>query len=226
MAIEVVGVDGCAGGWMAVATEDGRFREASFFDGFEKLLEHFAHAKCVAADIPIGLSERPPRRADIEAKRFLGTLASSIFFTPSAEVLEQPTYGAARATARHRGEQGVSVQAYRLREKIQEVERYAAFDPRIVEVHPEVSFRALKGAPLRSRKKTWNGLFERRRLLGEAGIRLPEPLEQAGSHGRPDDLLDAAVAAWTALRIARGEASCLPNPPEAGRGGRRLAIWY
>ena len=40
-----------------------------------------------------------------------------------------------------------------------------------------------------------------------------------------DDMLDAAVAAWSAARIVRGEARSLPDPPEVDLSGRRVAIW-
>jgi predicted RNase H-like nuclease len=38
------------------------------------------------------------------------------------------------------------------------------------------------------------------------------------------DVLDAAAAAWSADRIARGLARSLPDPPEEIRG-RKVAIW-
>jgi len=47
-------------------------------------------------------------------------------------------------------------------------------------------------------------------------------------HGVPelDDVVDAAVVAWSATRIARGEAQSLPEPPEHDSDGRPVAIWY
>jgi predicted RNase H-like nuclease len=40
-----------------------------------------------------------------------------------------------------------------------------------------------------------------------------------------DDVLDAAAAAWSADRLARGEAEPLPDPP-AMVDGREVAIWF
>nr|WP_246594095.1 DUF429 domain-containing protein [Streptomyces auratus] len=54
---------------------------------------------------------------------------------------------------------------------------------------------------------------------------LPDDLGDAG-RTPPDDVLDAAAAAWTADRIARGRARPLPNPPERTAGGCPVAIWY
>jgi predicted RNase H-like nuclease len=37
-------------------------------------------------------------------------------------------------------------------------------------------------------------------------------------------VLDAAAAAWTARRVAAGEAASIPDPPEI-IDGRAVAIW-
>ena len=58
---------------------------------------------------------------------------------------------------------------------------------RVVEAHPELSFAALAGAPLRSRKTTWAGAVQRRTLLAQAGHRpgrRPRPGRGAGGRGR------------------------------------------
>jgi len=47
----------------------------------------------------------------------------------------------------------------------------------------------------------------------------------AAGQAAPDDVLDAAVAAWTAARKANGEAATLPPEPPL-RDGRAVAIWY
>ena len=52
----------------------------------------------------------------------------------------------------------------------------------------------------------------RRALLAGVGISLPGNLAAAGA-AAPDDILDAAAVAWSADRIARGQASSLPDPP-------------
>ncbi|MFJ6636179.1 DUF429 domain-containing protein [Streptomyces sp. NPDC091376] len=97
---------------------------------------------------------------------------------------------------------------------------------RLFEVHPEVSFWALNDrTPLPHRKKSWSGQMTRRSLLAAAGIVLPDDLGEAG-RAQPDDVLDAAAAAWSAHRIAQGRAGCLPDPPQCDERGRPIAIWY
>jgi predicted RNase H-like nuclease len=151
----------------------------------------------------------------VAAQRFLGSRRSTVFSTPIREALEAPTLTEAIALSRARTGAGISAQAYALRSRILEV---AAWLPgagvALREVHPEVSFAVLAGKPLTSSKRTWNGAHERMAALATAGIRMPDPLGPAGSVAAVDDVLDAAVAAWTARRVARGEAISFPSPPE------------
>jgi predicted RNase H-like nuclease len=119
---------------------------------------------------------------------------------------------------------GVSAQAHALGPRILHVTGLAETNPRLREVHPEVSFRAMnRGQPLRHRKKSAGGALERFELLRREGIRL-DALGPAAAIPL-DDVLDAAAAAWTARRIADGTARRLPEPPEVV-AGRDIAIWF
>jgi predicted RNase H-like nuclease len=87
-------------------------------------------------------------------------------------------------------------------------------------------FAALNGGtPIAAGKKTWNGQMTRRALLAAAGIRLPGDLAEARA-APADDVLDAAAAAWSAKRIASGQASSLPHPAQPDDAGHPIAIWY
>jgi predicted RNase H-like nuclease len=116
----------------------------------------------------------------------------------------------------------MSRQAWALRAKILEAEAFITDHPNTIEVHPEVCFRAMKGEPLNFSKKTWNGQMERRALLSAKGIDLPDQLDEITGKAPPDDLLDAAAAAWTAWRCVRGRGEALPGsdsrPPLTDRG--------
>jgi hypothetical protein len=68
--------------------------------------------------------------------------------------------------------------------------------------------------------------MERRRLLHGAGIDLPDRLAEDAGTAPPDDLLDAAVAAWTACRKARGAARVLPGNADLANGRVTGVIWY
>jgi predicted RNase H-like nuclease len=73
-------------------------------------------------------------------------------------------------------------------------------------------------------KRSWNGQQERRAALASVGIEVPAILEGRAGLVPPDDLLDAAVAAWSADRMARGLARPIPDEPEAPPGASGY-IW-
>jgi predicted RNase H-like nuclease len=223
---EVAGVDAFRGGWVAVVLRDGAFAGAVAGRRFREVLAAMPAGAVVAVDIPIGLLERGWRRADAEAQRFLGRRAASVFRTPPRAVVEAGTPAEAHELCQALTGEKLSPFALNLAPRILEVE--ACRDEagaRLYEVHPEVSFQALAGQGLAAGKKTWAGMVERRRLLKGAGIVLPDDLGTAGV-AAVDDVLDAAVAAWSATRIAAGTAACLPDPPERDTDSRPVAIWY
>lgn len=215
--MQVVGIDVWKGRWVAVTADESAIREVAIHDEFAELLETAA-AVVIGVDIPLFPPEMPPRPAEVEAKAMLGPRRSALFITPSRRVLEAADYATARRLAVEHDGRGVSAQSYALRHKILEVAPIAAGDDRIHEVHPELSFLAMAGGPMPHAKTTWNGQMARRRLLAEHGLVLPDDLGEAGL-ASPVDILDAAAAAWTARRIAAGEAIPLPSD-----GGRK-AIW-
>ena len=222
----VIGVDGCARGWVFVRLEDGAFASAALHGDFAGGVAAAADAAVIGVDMPIGYPSSPvlPRAADVAARIMLTGRASSVFPVPPRDVLTAPDWATANERSRAMTGRGLPRQSYALAAKILEVERVAAQDERVHEVHPEVSFHALAGRPLAS-KRQWNGHSERRALLAVAGIWIPGTLGEVGTVAA-DDILDAAVAAWSAGRIAAGEAVSLPSPPERDAGGRPIAIWY
>ncbi len=218
-----VGVDGYRNGWVAVILDQGSFAGALVAAQFRELTGHFGNADVIAVDIPMGTGGTYPRPADVAARKFVGQRRSSVFPTPPRPVLEAPDYEAAKQTAREQFGIGVTKQAYSLAPRILEVDEVAQSDPRIIEVHPEVSFAAMAGDQLQFPKTSWNGLRFREELLEHHGIQLPNNLGDAGV-ARPDDVVDAAAAAWTAHRYAAGSAERFPEvaPP----ADQEVAIWY
>jgi predicted RNase H-like nuclease len=209
--VRVAGVDGTKGGWVAVVLEDGRFAEDYVLRPVEADFGELDDAAVIGVDVQIGFG---PRQADDAARKFLTGAASTVFPTPARAILERP-FGPGL---------GVSAQAHALGARILYMTELAHSDPRIREVHPEVSFRAMKGgSPLRHRKKSAGGAFERLELLRRRGVEL-DRLDSAASVPL-DDVLDACAAAWSAHRISIGRAESLPDPPEA-IDGQLVAIWF
>ena len=222
-----IGVDGCAQGWVFVRLEDGTFASAALYAGFADGVAEAADAAAIGVDMPIGYPTVPtqPRAADVGARARLGRRASSVFSVPPRAVLNQPDWEMANARSKELSGRGLTKQSFAIARKILEVEPVAQADARVYEVHPEVSFQALADAPLAGSKHQWNGLTQRRALLAGAGIVIPDALGPVGT-AATDDILDAAVAAWSARRIAAGTAVSLPAPPERDGDGRPIAIWY
>lgn len=224
----VLGVDGCRSGWIGIVPHAGG--ALGYFGATIAELVAAAdpagEAAVVAIDIPIGLPDAGPRRADIEARAAIGARRASVFLTPARAALRAADHAAAVRISRELTGEGVSIQAFSLRAKIFEVDSWVRTQPRrVVEVHPELSFAQMAGAPLAHSKVTWAGVERRRALLAAAGIDLAGELGDAGRAARVDDVLDAAAAAWTARRVAAGTAVCRPSRPEVYSDGLPCAIW-
>ncbi len=219
-----LGVDGFKSGWVAVLIGAHGFEGATAAPSLTTIVAQFPNVAAIGVDIPIGLPERGRRNCDIAAAEMLGPRRSSVFLTPPLAALLAPTHAAASAICVERTGSGLSQQAYALRSKILEVEQVALGDSRIFEVHPEVSFRALADRHLLGAKGTWAGMQDRLDLLGRAGITLPRSLGVADAVS-PVDVLDAAAAAWSARRMARGDAESV-SEPELDASGRLVSIWY
>jgi predicted RNase H-like nuclease len=219
----VAGVDACAGRWIAVVLDDaGRFagvdsalKMVDLVDAISTGLREVGDVLRVAAvDIPIGLPTDEYRAADVAARGSLGSRRSSLFLTPTRAALQEPDYARANAINRRlTGGTGISRQAYALRDRIFDVDAWLATGPSlpVIEVHPELSFRHLAGAPMKHSKKTWAGMQARRAGLIAAGIDIPADLGRAREVAAVDDVLDAAVAAWSGLRFLRGAATRYPT---------------
>jgi hypothetical protein len=82
----------------------------------------------------------------------------------------------------------------------------------------------MAGRHLQHPKWTWAGFWERLHSLRVQGIELPEDADGA-SLAAPDDVLDAAAAAWTAWRLARGIARPVAEP-ETSYGARPVTNWF
>jgi predicted RNase H-like nuclease len=217
----VLGVDGARGGWVGVRW-DGVAVDCRFAVTLEALVADAWPVAVVAVDMPIELEAATTRACEDLARPLLGPRRSSLFQSPSLGALDfaDHDYPAANAWSKATTGRGISKQAWFLVPKIREVR--ALTETCAVPVHecmPELSFRAMHDGPVPHPKTTWAGQALRLRLLREQGIDLPDDPGPAGRVA-PDDLIDAAAVAWSAHRIATGEAECVP--PDGGSA----AIWW
>jgi predicted RNase H-like nuclease len=225
MSIHVIGVDAYALGWVGVELRDGQFGRAMLASTLYEIVAGSSGAAVIGVDIPLGMMPDRYRAADDLAAAQLGPRRSSVFRVPPRAVWQETDFAAANRVCRDLTGAGLSRQSWALRSKLLEANAIWERHPGLLfEAHPEVSFREMAGAPLPYAKKTWTGQARRRELLAKHGIVLPDQLGPAGQ-APPDDILDAAAVAWTAHRMAGGNASSHPSPPEE-LDGSPIAIWY
>jgi predicted RNase H-like nuclease len=250
-ALAVTGIDGCAGGWVAVtlsftggpavapaavpatAPRPDDLPSLACADVASSVavaatLDGLPLAGVTGIDMPLGLLSADWRDADLLARRALGRRGVTVFAIPPRPVWECATYAEANRACRDLTGKGFSVQAWGLRRKIAEADEFRRRASsrtslvQVYEVHPELSFAVLAGAPLSDSKHTRTGLATRRELLVRVGITLPPKVA-----GVPEnDLLDAAAVAWSARRIAVGQAAVLTSPAQRADDGAEIAIRY
>jgi predicted RNase H-like nuclease len=225
----IAGVDGCRAGW--VAFEVNLINHATSVEVVDLstwLRERPPDLACVAIDIPIGLLDGS-RACDKAARKLLGQpRGTSVFAAPCRAALSAKTHAAASATNLEITGRGLSQQAWGIAPKIKQVDDAITSDCQrwTFEVHPEVCFWALAGKrPMAHGKKTKAGVIERLDLLRPVFPDIERHLQNRGANVGRDDLLDAAVAAWTALRICKGEARRVCEA-ERDAKGLETAIWY
>jgi predicted RNase H-like nuclease len=209
--IHALGVDGARGGWVAVeVVGSASTARVLTWHRLPAITDALAlAADVVGVDMPIGLPDQGRRAADLAAKSLLGPAHPRVFLTPPRGVLAAGSYDeAARLHRMLTDGLGISMQTWNIVARIREVDRVAD-DPRLVEVHPELSFAVLGGAGALPSKKTAAGRAARLTVLGGW---------LTGLDGVPggDDGIDALACAWSAMRWYAGTARTLPELPAGG----------
>lgn len=230
----VAGVDGAPDGW-AVVIKDGNQWFVENVTPFCEIFEIGIDFDLIAIDVPIGLLdvyEIGGRACDRAARRLLGkSRGSSVFPAPVRPVLSAASYEEACVRSRESAPHGraISKQCFCILPKIREIDEVLQTRPElrelIREVHPEVCFAELAGNPMSNRKASSLGRMERKEALARPFPEL-SAIEKVGRHqGLPiEDILDAAVACWSALRLAQGAGRSVGELVHLDATGLRMAI--
>jgi predicted RNase H-like nuclease len=225
----VAGIDGCRGGWVSFKVDLASLSTSVELIDLPAILRHKPEDIAILAiDIPIGLLDGS-RACDKAARKLLGQpRGTSVFAAPCRAFLSAKNHDAASATNLRITGRGLTIQAWGIASKIKQVDD--AITPECqkwaFEVHPEVCFWALAGErPMAHGKKTKAGVNERLDYLRSVFPGIEGHLQNRPASVGKDDLLDAAVAAWTALRICKGEAQRVCDP-ERDANGLDTTIWY
>jgi predicted RNase H-like nuclease len=230
----VAGVDGAPGGWAIVSMQAGQV-EVRHIRHLSDLFDGAGQFSLVAVDMPIGLLDTYQvggRSCDRAARARLGKRGSSVFPAPVRPVLGAISWelSCARSRASSPNGKAISKQTYGILPKIEEVDELLSARPElravIREVHPELCFAELAGAPMTNRKSSVRGRDERRLALRTVFPGLDD-IEAAGNREKIKtvDLLDASVACWSAMRIASGQGYSLPTSVLLDATGLEMAIW-
>jgi predicted RNase H-like nuclease len=200
--VAVLGVDGWRGRWVGALLTGRRVTLLDLADVSAVLA--VPDVEVVAIDMPIGLSEDGVRACDVHARRRLGRAGSSVFPAPLRQVLDAKDYLDACRISVDASGKALSKQAWNLGPAIRQLDDALGDPPtdRVVEVHPELAFRALD-ENVRDPKITARGLAQRLAALArvmDVDLLNAPPLVPAV------DALDACAAAWSAQRIADGTA--------------------
>ena len=222
----VLGVDGWRLGWMG-AVLDGRHAQLLALPSVADVLA--VPADLVAIDMPIGLSEDGARACDEEARRLPARTgaASSVFPAPVRAVLATDDYAQARSLslAATEGRRSLSAQALPLVRSIRALDDALGDPPtdRVVEVHPELSFRLGLGR-VADRKGTARGTVQGLQAL-RAGLDVEEALADAPPGVPMIDALDVCAAASSAQRLADGTAEHVGDGTTDSRGRPMRVCW-
>ena len=239
-----VGVDGCKGGWFAVALREKGKPEGKPFKTITELWSAYKNASLILIDIPIGLREGGPeererkeRKCDKEARAKLGQpRGSSVFPAPCRQALDEEDYGSACSINERMTGRKLSKQSFCIMSKIRDVDNFLRANnsarQRIRETHPEICFWALNGgSPMTGKKRSREGKEERRCVLnrvrgGTAALMDDAKSERRGKGVSEDDVLDALAAATTAKLAYPDGFQTLPGRPEKDSQHLPMQIVY
>lgn len=230
----IAGIDGCRAGWFVVSSSPG-LEAVDWFvaSDIAETVEHLGDDVAIGIDIPIGLPDTGRRECDFEARRLLSPRrTSSVFPAPIRPILGVRNYAAACDLRESIDGKRMSVQAFNILHKIDEVDRYVRNNRgvRFFEVHPELAFAALRnGEPMTHAKRSALGFEERQAHLQKVfdGNLLNAALSACPRmHVARDDVLDAFAVLSSMARIATGRGQRVPKQASPDSAGLDMAIWF
>jgi predicted RNase H-like nuclease len=230
----IAGIDGCKAGWFVVSS-DTMLEDLEYFvaENIGSAVRRLGRGALIGIDMPIGIPDAGPRDCDFRARRLLAPRrGASVFPAPVRSVLGVRDYAEACDLREAIDGKRLSLQAFNILPKIDEVDRYIRKnrEVRLFEVHPELAFAALNaGVPMVHPKRSGNGFIERMSHLEP--LFDAQQLEAAASaYARSmvakDDVLDAFAVLASARRIASGSGRRVPEQPVSDSAGLDMAIWF
>ncbi|MEO0796179.1 MAG: DUF429 domain-containing protein [Verrucomicrobiota bacterium] len=171
--MQVIGIDGCKAGWLAVAIGDNGDGSVGLFGTvYEALIAHES-ADLFLIDMPIGLPDtmHPVRECDTIARKLLGKgMTSRVFDPPPRRTLTAPNHEEACRISKLILGKKISLQSYNIAPKIHELDivlrNNRNYVDRTREAHPELAFACMNNRKaLRVSKKQKAGIQGRLQVL-------------------------------------------------------------
>lgn len=232
----VSGIDGCRGGWIAIALNDSEF-SSYLLETQQQLLEFLQASKLTFIDIPIGLSDsEASRNCDRLLRKALSPhFSSSVFNPPVRQAVYASHYrDACQRNATATGKK-ISKQSWNIAPKIRLIDEILLAHPEltgsVLESHPEFLFFNLKESHLTHKKKTEEGKIERLQILAEFFPPIEHCFEEVRSRylkkqTADDDIVDAFALAICAQLAGEYGLGTIPHSIEHDRQGLPMAIHY
>lgn len=230
-----VGVDGCAGKWVAVSISENGF-EVNLYRNIKDVCEKYGEADSVIVDMPIGLPENlSEMRPDCELRKRLKGKASSVFNTPCRQAVYAANYTQAIEENKKVLHGSISPLSNAIIPKIREIDLFLQENPewknRLLESHPEFCFSLLnRNSPILENKKTLTGIKKRMDLLSRyypesySVVKSFQKIAPSVLSTKLDDVIDALALAVVGLLGLKNGFYTVPGNSMADSTGIKMQI--
>ena len=230
---QYVGIDGCRNGWIAAILDNGNLR-IERYETVLDIMREFPTADAYLIDMAIGLPEcieESEKRPDKAAREELGKHGSTVFPIPCRQAImvdskdPQAVIKLRELNLAVLGK-SLSAQSINIIPKIRELDEFLddhrEYKNVLCESHPELCFTRLNDKALMMKKKTAEGLEERRSILEkyiEKGMMDGIQVRAKELRCMPDDIMDSVCLAVSAALKAHGMCETIPEEPETDARG-------
>jgi len=221
--MNVVGIDGCKYGWIAINLKDDFYWEVNLYSEIGEVLDVYEESDSILIDMPIGLlnESEDERLCDKEIRKYLGyPRGMSVFGVPSRQAIYAKNYAEGNALNKKLMNRGISKQLWGIAPKIKALDQYLKNNEEIrniiFESHPELAFMMLTGRPMQYNKRTKEGYSERLKVLKNIYPKTEAIVEYTlnkylRKEVKKDDILDALVLATNAYLGTKGTFKEFPS---------------
>jgi len=229
----LIGIDGCSGGWICAANQNG-ILSVNQFDCIAKLFDTYSNLDLALIDMPVGLpsnKEQERLRPDSFARKMIKERTSTIFPVPCRQAVYAKTISDAYSeNVRALGKKFTPPTAGilpKMREVDNFLQHHKEYHTKLFESHPEVCFAALNEKTVLSKKNTVEGQRERLQILARYKCTVEESFVGELSvklHCAKDDIIDAICLSVTAEMAYWGNYRTLPEQPVREETGLQMQM--